>query len=380
MPISNKKTSPEGKSSNKELTITKQKQQLLSKPQQAFNRLVKKIEKLRHQITSTEQILNEKLTYYSQHLHPLEQELVHLRKQVVKLLFPFYTDKKTLTKKQKQVLKGILVQQVNDIFSFSNEEPDEELKQVFEALEGMKYEDAEKQDLENMKDEMSAMFESFSFKMNFDDLHENMSEEEMGRKMQEMEEQFFQQAENLNNRQSTRKKTKKQLEKEERERQAAEIKNKSISRIYKQLAKALHPDLERDAAQKARKEALMQELTTAYENNDLHTLLRLELEWIQKEETNLYQLTDEKLSIYNEVLKEQVAELEAETYMQLEHPRYQPLLRFVMFPEQLRTLNLKREQQDLNEILKSLQKSISRLEGESALLEIKELVEYFRRN
>ena len=380
MPISNKKTSPEGKSSNKELTITKQKQQLLSKPQQAFNRLVKKIEKLRHQITSTEQILNEKLTYYSQHLHPLEQELVHLRKQVVKLLFPFYTDKKTLTKKQKQVLKGILVQQVNDIFSYSNEEPDEELKQVFEALEGMKYEDAEKQDLENMKDEMSAMFESFSFKMNFDDLHENMSEEEMGRKMQEMEEQFFQQAENLNNRQSTRKKTKKQLEKEERERQAAEIKNKSISRIYKQLAKALHPDLERDAAQKARKEALMQELTTAYENNDLHTLLRLELEWIQKEETNLYQLTDEKLSIYNEVLKEQVAELEAETYMQLEHPRYQPLLRFVMFPEQLRTLNLKREQQDLNEILKSLQKSISRLEGESALLEIKELVEYFRRN
>jgi len=380
MPISNKKTSPEGKSSNKELAITKQKQQLLSKPQQTFNRLVKKIEKLQHEITSTEQILNEKLTYYSQHLHPLEQELVSLRKQVVKLLFPFYTNKKTLTKKQKQVLKGILVQQVNDIFSFSNEEPDEELKEVFEALEGMKYEDAEKQDLENMKDEMSAMFESFGFKMNFDDLHENMSEEEMGRKMQEMEEQFFQQAENLNNRQSTRKKTKKQLEKEERERQAAEIKNKSISRIYKQLAKALHPDLERDTAQKARKEALMQELTTAYENNDLHTLLRLELEWIQKEETNLDQLTDEKLSIYNEVLKEQVAELEAETYMQLEHPRYQPLLRFVMFPEQLRTLNLKREQQDLNEILKSLQKSISRLEGEDALLEIKELTEYFRRN
>ena len=272
------------------------------------------------------------------------------------------------------------MQQLNDIFSFANEEPDEELKKVFEALEGIKYEDAEKQDLENMKDEMNAMFEQLGFKMNFDDLHQNMSEEEMGRKMKEMEEQFFQQAQNFTNRQTSRKKTKKQLEKEERERQAAEIKNKSVSRIYKQLAKALHPDLEPDAGQKARKEALMKELTVAYENNDLHTLLRLELEWIQKEETNLDQLTDEKLSIYNEVLKEQAAELESEAYMQLEHPRYQPLLRFVMFPLQLRTLNLQREKKNLAEVLKSLQKTIARLEGESALQEVKEVIGYFKRS
>jgi len=380
MPQTRKTTTAGAQSSKKELTITKQKQQPLSKSQQAFNRLVKKIEKLRQEITSTEQILNEKLTFYGQNIHPLEQELGELRKQVVKLLFPFYTEKKTLTKKEKQVLRGILVQQLNDIFSFSNEEPDEELKKVFEALEGIKYEDAEKQDLENMKDEMSAMFEQFGFKMNFDDLHENMSAEEMGRRIQEMEEQFFQQSENFTSRQTTQKKTKKQLEKEERERQAAEIKNKSVSRIYKQLAKALHPDLEPDTGQKVRKEALIQELTVAYDNNDLHTLLRLELEWIQKEETNLDQLTDEKLSIYNEVLKEQAAELEAETYMQLEHPRYQPLLRFVMFPLQLRTLNLKREKKNLAEVLTSLQKTITRLEGESALQEVKEVIGYFERS
>lgn len=71
-----------------------------------------------------------------------------------------------------------------------------------------------------------------------------------------------------------------------------------------------------------------------------------------KEENNLAQLTDEKLSLYNEVLKEQAAELEDESMLQLEHPRYQPLLRFVMFPMQLRTLNLGQKKKDLEKIQK----------------------------
>ena len=378
MPQSRKKTSPEAPAPKKELTITTQKQQVLSKSQQAFNRLTKKIEKLQQEIADTNRILGEKLEYYGKHIHPLEQQLVGLQKQVVKLLFPFYIDKKPLQKRDKHILKGILIEQLNDIFSFDQEKPDEELKKIFEAIEGIDFEKAKQQDLEKLKDEMTEMFEGFGFHMNFDELRADMSEEEMMRKMQEMEEQFFQQAQNLNNRTSARKKTKKQLEKEEREKQAAEIKNKSISRIYKQLAKVLHPDLEQDIEQKAYKELRMRELTSAYENNDLHALLRLELEWIQKEETNLEQLTDEKLNIYNEVLKEQAAELEEQTFMLLQHPRYQPLLRFVMFPMGLKTLNLSQEKKSLDGMLKSLEKSISRLEGENALAEVKEVIRYFK--
>ena len=42
-------------------------------------------------------------------------------------------------------------------------------------------------------------------------------------------------------------------------------------------------DLEPDEELKAGKEELMKQLTVAYENNDHHALLRLELEWLQKE-------------------------------------------------------------------------------------------------
>ena len=376
MPTSRKKTHLETPAPNKGLSITKQKQQVLSKPQQAFNRLVQKIEKLQQEIADDNRLLGEKLEYYGKHIYPVEQQMVALRKQMVKMLFPFYTAKKPLTKRDKHALKEILVMQLNNIFAFDRGKPDDELQEIFEAIEGMSLEEAAKQDMEMVKSQMTEMFESFGFRMSFDDLHPGMNEEEMIRKMQEMEEQFSGQAHNFNQR--VRKKTKKQLEKEEREKQVAEIKNKSIGRIYKQLAKILHPDLEQDIERKAYKELRMRELTAAYEKNDLHTLLRLELEWLHKEETNIAQLTDEKLNIYNEVLKVQAADLEAESYTMLQHPRYQPLLRFVMLPKQLRTLNLSQKKKDMDKTLKSLEKSILRLEGNDALEEIKETIEYFR--
>jgi len=65
-----------------------------------------------------------------------------------------------------------------------------------------------------------------------------------------------------------------------------------------------HPDLEQDAERRRQKETVMQELTAAYRNHDLHTLLRLELEWIRREECDLDRMTEEKLAIYNSVFKE----------------------------------------------------------------------------
>ncbi|WP_146898128.1 hypothetical protein [Adhaeribacter aerolatus] len=378
MAKSYKKITPQAATPKKELTIAKQKQQVLSKPQQTFNRLTKKIEKLQQEIADTNRMLGEKLAFYGENIHPLEQQLVVLRKQTVQLLLPYYTDKKLLPKKDKKILREVLAEQLNDIFSFSEDEPDEELQNAFEVVEGVKYEEAQQQDFDQMKSEMADMFESFGFRMNFEDLRPDMSPEELIRKMQEMEEQVSQQARNLGQEAPARKKSKKQLEREEREKQTAEVKSKSISRIYKQLAKVLHPDLEQDTELKAFKELRMRELTTAYEKNDLHTLLRLELEWIQKEEANLEKLTDEKLTIYNEVLKEQVADLEEESFTMLQHPRYQPLLRLVMFPMAIKGLNLNRKKKDLDETLKSLESSIARLQSENALTEVKDIISFFK--
>ena len=49
----------------------------------------------------------------------------------------------------------------------------------------------------------------------------------------------------------------------------------SAKTVYRQLARAHHPDLERDPAQQRAKTELMQEITAAYEAGDLYALLQL---------------------------------------------------------------------------------------------------------
>jgi hypothetical protein len=368
----------ESQSTTKQLIIGKQNKQELNKQQKAFNRLVKRLENLRKDFDKKSDKLRKHLEFYGQHIHPLEQDLVGHRKEAVKLLFKSYKDEKAIPKKDKEVLIEIISSQLSDIFHYSSEKPDEEIMGIFEAVEGMSFDKAADEDFQNMKNEMSEAFEEMGFDVDLDGFHSNMSEEEMARKMFEMFGNLQEQAEAKEAARPKRKKTKKQLEKEERERQIEEAKSKNIATIYKQLARIFHPDLERDPVLKSEKEDLMKQLTNAYEKNDLHTLLRLELEWIHKEEDNLEQLSDEKLSIYNEVLKEQVRELEEEIFMIGQHPRYAPLQRFSMMPLGMGYIDLEREKRKLESTIKEIKKSVDELKGKNAVRELKTIISSFK--
>ncbi len=117
----------------------------------------------------------------------------------------------------------------------------------------------------------------------------------------------------------------------------------------------------------------MKQLTAAYKNNDLHTLLRLELEWLQKEESDLDKLSDEKLEIYNRALKEQTEELEAEIYITVQHPRYFPLQKYARFFG-IEGVNLKQEKKNLEAKIKWMTADIEELKGKSSLKKLKEII------
>lgn len=361
------------------LMISTRQKNTLSKQQQGFNKLIKKIENLRLELDQVNKSMNEKLGFYGKYIYPLEQQLTELNKEGTKLLYWFYENKKLLQKKERQSLGKIISAQLNHIFKSQADEPEEELKKIFKAVEGISYEKAAEEDFNIMRDEMESMFEEFGFEMNFDDLHGNMTQEEILKKALEMGEQMKQQADEEDKRQTNRKKTKKQKEKEERERQMEEARTKNIGSIYRQLAKVFHPDLERDEELKQEKEELMKQLTIAYEKNDLHTLLSLELAWIQKEENNPGQLTDDKLGIYNEVLKEQVYELEQDISDTLHHPRYQPLQKFATFPHQIKSINLHYEKQKIEEMKNDIARDIALLKGneKQALRTVKDIIRSF---
>jgi hypothetical protein len=122
-----------------------------------------------------------------------------------------------------------------------------------------------------------------------------------------------------------RKKTKRELDKEAKAKLAEEARAKNINSVYRQLARLFHPDLEQDPERKCQKERLMKELTAAHEAGDLHTILRLELRWLQNNEGDISKLSDEKLEAYTVALIEQSEDIQDEIYALTQKPRFAPL-------------------------------------------------------
>jgi hypothetical protein len=106
-----------------------------------------------------------------------------------------------------------------------------------------------------------------------------------------------------------------------RQQAQAEGATQSVREVYRRLASALHPDREPDAAERARKTALMQRVNQAYEQGDLLQLLELQMAAEQIDPTRLAGVSDDKLQHYLHVLKEQSRGLELELQALL-----QPLL------------------------------------------------------
>ena len=90
------------------------------------------------------------------------------------------------------------------------------------------------------------------------------------------------------------------------------------------------------------RERLMKELTAAYEAGDLHTILGLELRWLQNNDGDISRLSDDKLQAYTAALEEQSTEIEAEICVLAHHPRFAPL-RLDMFRSGLSYAELLRD-------------------------------------
>lgn len=99
----------------------------------------------------------------------------------------------------------------------------------------------------------------------------------------------------------------------ERKARTAHAASRSVREIYRRLASALHPDREVDAVERERKSRLMQRANQAYESDDLLELLALQIEIEQIEVDALASVPEERLRHYNEVLREQLRALQAQT-------------------------------------------------------------------
>jgi hypothetical protein len=88
--------------------------------------------------------------------------------------------------------------------------------------------------------------------------------------------------------------------------------SQALRDVYRKLVSALHPDREPDPDARERKTRQMQQVNLAYDASDLLTLLGLQLEIEQIDAAHLSSVPPQRLTHYNQILRDQLAGVESE--------------------------------------------------------------------
>jgi hypothetical protein len=356
------------------IVLSASKENVLTKLQQQFNKLVNSIEKEKKNIERETKKYDEILAEYNTKVLPQIPLLVEKQFEFAKKI-DAYTFQYKLSKSQIKKVKTLICALMDEVFS--NAEGTKEQIKLYDKWSDTKYEEEKKESFEELKDDFKNIFEQATGEtIDMSDFDE--SPEGFAKFNQRLEEKMKERNENFQKSVPPRKKSKKQLEKEKREQQIEEMKSKNLRSIYVGLAKLLHPDTEIDEILKAEKEELMKQVTDAYNKQDLITLLKLEIEWVYKNNNNIHTLKDEVLSIYCDVLKQQLGELQHEKYNLKQNPRYENILKQSAFGLYTTVINPTQELTYLQneiEVLSIDAKKIEALNGESTKLNI--LLDYF---
>ena len=151
-------------------------------------------------------------------------------------------------------------------------------------------------------------------------------------KLQVRKEQEAEQQRKAEERRSQRPKSAKQLAQEAKKQEEEQTISQSIREVYRKLTSALHPDREQDSAERERKTEIMQRVNVAYTKKDLLSLLELQLEAEQIDQSHMNNIAEDRLKYINKILKGQLEELQLEVAqveypfkLQLDVPPYIPL-------------------------------------------------------
>ena len=351
----------------------------LSKNQLAFNKLTQKIEQLNKEIERKKLQFDAALKMYATELYPAQLKLLEARNKLITTLWGIYLSKK-LSKPNQRQLKQVLLFHLGESFQQHTTEPSKELQDIFSALNGISYNDAKKAEAEMMADQVKAHFARMKIDIDGLDLEDEAA---MAAKLAELGQQIemeeARQEEKRNQRKAKKKKSNKQEEYEKLQQAVQDAKQKNIGSIYRQLAKIFHPDLEQNAEKKVAKEILMKELTAAYESKNLHALLSLELKWIYKESSHLETLADDKLSVYLQLLKEQVTNLEYEKQGIFQQPQYAVLAREFGAAIQAAPLRIVQQQvQTETEFAMGFEGDIADFTGDKALRHVDRMIKQWK--
>ncbi len=302
---------------------------VLTPAQKTFNKLVERVEKLKKLLEKDKESLEFLFGLHMANIPHLDKEIAERKLEIAGLISKA-TEKWKFKKSDLENIREIVIMLCDHAFQFI--EPDAEQQAIFNKWSQTSYQ----QEVDEQKlglAEMIAAQLSGMFGIELDPAEMDLDDPEFMGKLQEKigrqpESGSGVHGDGVKTAGSQRRKGRKELEREERSRQLEEQKHKSLRSIYLSLVKVLHPDRSTDEEDRQHKEELIKKVTSAYENKDLPSLLRLETEWLSGEIGSIEKLSEDKLSIYISSLREQVKEIEARRWGQKMDPKYEAVYEF----------------------------------------------------
>lgn len=317
-----------------ELIVTAREGAVLSPAQMQFNKLMKQLENTRVKQQREQNRLDALAAHCAKELMPLVAKIQRLNFQLVAEGVAAWKTIK-LTERRREALADLLCGKAHEVISDSSgltEEEVEQMKRVIEELDEPASPEEitarQEEEFDYLRSMMEGVARQAGVNLDLSDLDIHGDPAELERKLQERFEAMMRETQPSSSQSRSRKPTKAQLEREKQQQEAEEAKKRDLKSLYKQLAKVLHPDLEKDPVRKLQKEEWMKRLTTAHASGDLRELLSIEMEWLGVEASNLTNATDEKLKVYCTVLKEQIAEIKMQIHFLMDQPQYAVLHRF----------------------------------------------------
>ncbi|KXO82868.1 molecular chaperone DnaJ [Acinetobacter venetianus] len=104
----------------------------------------------------------------------------------------------------------------------------------------------------------------------------------------------------------------KQQRQQQKRKQAEQMAAQSLKTVYLKIAAMIHPDREQDETKKEEKTELFQQVSQAYEQQDLFYLLKMQLQLEQNKGATSKELTAEQVKFYQLALDAQSQQLESQ--------------------------------------------------------------------
>ena len=349
-----------------ELQIVAKEQKVLSKKQQAFNRLTQRIESLKQDIREDSSKLDILMELYGDEIAPQYPRIAESRIKLAKVLARA-TERISFSSRHYNAIGEAIVSLCEE--AFGDIDINAELEEFYDRWAEDSCRAKFNQQLHRAKEMFADMMrDRYDVYIDVEDIED--STEGFAQFKQRMKVQIEQERQHFW--QECHQRSKRQRQKEMAKKAEEELKQYSIRTIYIALAKVVHPDGEMDDVARIEKEEMMKRVIAAYEQQDMQTLLALEMEWIYKTTENLQQLTDEKLQVYLDVLKQQAEDLEKEKVELLHSPKYGAVAVYSSMPlniAQSRILRDKRELKDYNSWLMAATSAFRRPDAKHSIME-----------